>query len=187
MVRPSDLPLGWTSFRSPLDCCVLIFLHAPLCCFRLHSASQLLFNPPSTVSYVRLSRRPAPRAFRCEPEHLQIFSCFLHTLRCQIMFFHLHHHDISFDTIATHLGTVFALAPRNRHDLQVRSGVPKNVHGPDVGQDRIIFKWLKRTNSRTSSLQGSTKQRQQTCRTLLGNLKSPTQACSYHGGGAPQK
>ena len=116
MVRPSDLPLGWTSFRFPLDCCVLIFLRAPLCCFRLHSASQLLFNPPSTVSCVRLSRRHreqrhAPGAFRCENEHLKGISCYVHTLRCQIMFFHLHHHDISFDTIATRLGTVFALAP----------------------------------------------------------------------------
>ena len=43
---------------SPRGCFVLIFLHAPLWCFRLHRASQRLFNPPSTVFGGRFSRSP---------------------------------------------------------------------------------------------------------------------------------
>ena len=124
------------SCRSPIGCFVLIFLHAPVCCFRLQcqtTSLQSAFGPNK--------QRHAPRIFYCEPEHLQIFACYVHSLRCGNMFFHLqlflgllvHHHDLSSETFSIHPAIVCVLAPRHHHDhLQIASlsSLPRS-HPPD--------------------------------------------------------
>ena len=69
-IRLSFLPARIRSFRPSLGCFVLVLLHVPLCYFRLHSASHLLYNPPSAVFCVLFSRRlleqsDAPWTSRC--------------------------------------------------------------------------------------------------------------------------
>ena len=128
LVHPSVLPPGQTSFvslPSRLLCRAADFT------VLLNSSSIRLRQFSACACLAVLEQRHAPGTSRCEPEHLQILTCYVHSLRYRNMFFHLQlfllflvqHHDLSFGRFSTHCCLVFVLAPRDRHDhhLQIAS------------------------------------------------------------------